>query len=331
MKTLYITEHGLQLKKRSERIAVKKDGKIIAEYRTDELKRIVIFGNSQVTTELIRFLSEKGVEISYLSFGGKFHCRLVPDFTKNIYLRMAQQSSYRDDNFRVEFSRELVRGKIRNQRNFLVRYRRNRPETDLTPAINSLKKSLDEIDSKNTVQQLKGSEGYASKVYFEAYGKLLLNGFEFRNRVYHPPPDPVNAMLGFAYMLIFNEIAGLLSAFGFDPYLGFLHDLEYGRKSLASDLIEELRSPIADRLVMYLINKKAIGISQFTKNSKGVRMNDDSRKIFLRNYDGFMTTEFLERRTNKLIDFRQVVRTRVENLEDTVLERSKYLPFTMHA
>ena len=89
MKTLYIAENGFQLKKRSERIAVKRDGKIVKEYRTDELKRVVIFGNSQVTTELMRFLASKGVEVAFLSSNGRFNYRLVPLYTKNIYLRLA--------------------------------------------------------------------------------------------------------------------------------------------------------------------------------------------------------------------------------------------------
>ncbi len=331
MKTLYITENGLQLKKRSERIAVKKDGKIIAEYRTDELKRIVIFGNSQVTTELMRFLASKGVEIAFLSTRGKFNFRIVPQYTKNIYLRVAQSDLYRDENFRVDFSREIVRAKIKNQRNFLVRYQRNRPDADLAGATEALQKSLDEIEGKTTLAQLRGAEGYAGKVYFEAYGKLFLHGFEFKTREYHPPPDPVNAMLGFGYMLLFGEICGLLSAFGFDPFMGFLHDLEYGRESLASDLIEELRSPVADRLVLYLVNKKAIKNSQFTKGKNGVRMDDNARKIFLRNYDSFMTTGFVDNYTRRLVNFREVVRERVEKLEKTVIDGAKYSAFVLYS
>ncbi len=55
-------------------------------------------------------------------------------------------------------------------------------------------------------------------------------------------------------MLLFNELNGLPEAFGFDVFLGFLHSVRYGRASLASDLVEELRSPVTDRLVLYLIS-----------------------------------------------------------------------------
>jgi CRISPR-associated protein Cas1 len=107
------------------------------------------------------------------------------------------------------------------------------------------------------------SKKNASTFYFRAYGKILLNDFTFETREYHPPPDPVNAMLGFGYMLVFNELSGLLHAFGFDPYFGLLHELKYGRESLTCDMMEELRSPITDRLIMYLINKDVIRHGKF--------------------------------------------------------------------
>ncbi len=157
MKTLYITEHGLQLKKRSNLIAVKRDGKIIKEIRTMDLKRILIFGNCQVTTSLMKFLSDKGVEVAFLSSHGKFQYRLVPKLTKNIFLRMAHHDRYRDMDFRMRFSKEIVRAKIKNQRIFLIRYRRVQSRVELTRAIESLKKSLNRIDETKNLKTTHGS------------------------------------------------------------------------------------------------------------------------------------------------------------------------------
>ncbi len=124
-----------------------------------------------------------------------------------------------------------------------------------------------DVKEKETIDQIRGMEGVASKIYFEAYDKLLLNGFELKAREYHPPPDPVNAMPGFGYMLVFNEISGILEAFGINPYLGFMHSTRYGRKSLVSDMIEEFRSPITDRLVLHLINRGIVKLDQFMKKA----------------------------------------------------------------
>lgn len=330
MKTLYVTENGLQLKKRSNRIVIKKGGKITREIRTNELKRVLIFGNTQITTELMRFLAGKGVEVAFLSTYGKFRYRLVPEMTKNIYLRMAQHDRYRDQEFRKGFAREIVKAKIKNQRVFLIRYQRNRSDLDFSKEIDELKKSMVQADTMKTIHQIMGVEGNAGRIYFQCYGKLLLNGFTFQKREYHPPPDPVNAMLGFGYMLVFNEISSLLEASGFDVYLGYLHDLKYGRKSLVSDLVEELRSPITDRLVLYLINKGIVNPSQFTTHAKGVKMDDAARKHFLANYENFMTAEFQDA-NRKTTSFREVIRQQVKAFEDVVINSTTYKAFTLYS
>ena len=64
-------------------------------------------------------------------------------------------------------------------------------------------------------------------------------GFPGRQR--RPPRDPVNALLSFGYVLVGHELQSLLDGIGFDPYIGFFHRLDYGRPSLALDLVEEFR------------------------------------------------------------------------------------------
>ena len=301
------------------------------EIHTGDLKRILVFGNSQITTELMRFLSGKGVEVAFLSSYGKLKYRLAPELTQNIYLRMGQHDQYRDPEFKLKISKTFVKAKITNQRIFLMRYQRNRPDIDLNEAVERLKTGIRRADRQTQAEQLRGVEGNASLIFFKAFGRLLLHGFELKKREYHPPPDPVKAMLGFAYMMVFNELSSMLEAFGFDSYIGFLHEIKYRRKSLASDLVEELRSPVAERLVLCLINKNVIKTNQFTKKDRGVIMDDTARKNFLANYENFMTSDFIDAKTEKYINFRQVIRERVEQLERAVINNEPYTPFILHA
>jgi len=125
-----------------------------------------------------------------------------------------------------------------------------------------------DTSEKCTEESLAGLEGIGSRVYFEAYGKLLLGGFEFSKREYYPPPDPVNALLSFGYMLLFNELSSLLEASGFDVFLGFLHSTKYGRASLATDMMEEFRSPIADRFVIYRLSDNSFHKARGRTSSK---------------------------------------------------------------
>jgi CRISPR-associated protein Cas1 len=63
-----------------------------------------------------------------------------------------------------------------------------------------------------------------------------------------------NALLSLGYVLVRNELQALLDAIGFDPCLGLYHQLDYGRPSLALDLLEEFRAPLVDRWTASLLN-----------------------------------------------------------------------------
>ena len=94
-----------------------------------------------------------------------------------------------------------------------------------------------------------------------------------------------NALLSFSYSLLTTECAGALYSVGLDPYVGFLHRDRPGRLSLALDLLEEFRAPIADRFVLTLINKREVGKKEFHKMEDGaVYIEDEARKRIIRKW-----------------------------------------------
>lgn len=178
-----------------------------------------------------------------------------------------------------------------------------------------------------------GAEGYASTVYFKAFGELIRGDFKFEKRDYYPPPDPVNALLSFGYMLVFNELSSILEAFGFDIFIGFPHSTKYGRESLATDMIEEFRSPVVDRLVLYLINLGVIKPTNFTPTDggKGVRMDEKTKNAYLKNYEKFMTASFVDSKTRERTTFRDIIRKNVIQLEKCLLNNEEYKAFVFYA
>ena len=100
----------------------------------------------------------------------------------------------------------------------------------------------------------------------------------------------VNVILSLAYTYLTREACSILEAESFEPYLGFLHGIRYGRKSLALDLVEEFRQPVVDRLVLMLFNKHMLGVNDFESSDDGrVILTEDGYKIFCREYERWMT------------------------------------------
>jgi CRISPR-associated protein Cas1 len=210
----------------------------------------------------------------------------------------------------------------------LQRYQRNHPdEVDFTEPLKNLDSCLDELPNKTKVSTVVGLEGRASAIYFEAFGKMFRKDIQFTIRTRRPPQDPVNSLLSLGYTLITNEMFSLTSAIGFDPYIGFLHGVDYGRPSLALDLIEEFRHAIVDRLTLELINKEILTRDDFEEKEGGIYLKEEPRKKYFAQYEKRMLTSFQDEETKEEINFRKMFLKQAQIFAKTIQERVSYKPF----
>ena len=156
---------------------------------------------------------------------------------------------------------------------------------DLVQVADGLSRILAKLNSASSLDEMRGLEGEAARTYFGAFNHCITTGkedFFFHERSRRPPLDNMNALLSFLYTLLTHEVVAALETVGLDPQMGFLHTDRPGRPSLALDLLEELRAPLADRLALSLVNLKQVKGSGFTqKESGGVLMDDATRKEVL--------------------------------------------------
>ena len=329
MAFLYITEQGSVLRKTGDRLIVNKEGEVLLDLPCHKIEAVLIFGNVQFTTQAVHELSEHGIELAIMSRRGKLIAQLTSPMTKNVELRIAQYERYRDSDFILRISKAIVAGKILNSLEYLRRFSYNHTDVDLKKEIETLQVAHEEARKQPTVQSLLGIEGHSAKVYYNSFGKMIRGDFQFHRRQKHPAPDPVNALLSFGYTLIFNEISSLLDGLGFDPYLGFFHKPEYGRASLAADLLEEFRSPIADRLTLRLINNHMLKKEDFFLHapSGSMHLKDEPLKRYLKEYERCMNEEFPHPETKEKTCFRECLRLQAQKLARVIVDNSEYLPF----
>ncbi len=143
---------------------------------------------------------------------------------------------------------------------------------------------LPQVLEADSLETLRGLEGAGAAIYFGFLDHMILHdkeNFFFRQRSRRPPLDRVNALLSFVYVLLGSQCASALEASGLDSYVGFLHRPRPGRKSLALDLLEELRPCLADRFVLTLINDRVLEPSDFVSQENGAVLLDDQgrRKV----------------------------------------------------
>lgn len=330
MANLYLTEQNSILRKTGDRLIVMKEDQVLLKVQCHKIDAVLIFGNVQFTTQVVHELFEHGIEMAILTRSGRLIGQITSPMTKNITLRIDQFRRYMDDEFRARIARAIVTGKIRNSLNHIRLFSYNHPEVVLRAEMKALDGLIAKIPEVDTLESLLGHEGTGSRIYFQGLGKMVLGDLSFQGRSRRPPRDPVNSLLSFTYTLIFNEIASLLDGLGLDPYLGYFHKPEYGRASLASDLIEEFRAPVGDRFTLDLVNRRILNGEHFYTNPKGgVYLKREGMKRYFVEYEKFLARELTHPETGSRTTLRRSFRTQAEVLIASIRGEREYRPFRL--
>ena len=279
--TLYILTPETYLSLQNETIAVKVGGVEKVRVPAHTINAIYCFGNITVSTPLIGFCGSHGISLIFLSEYGRFYGRVQGPVSGNILLRRRQFAAVEDPVQRIRLVRSILLGKLANSKVFLLRHRREHPEreAEITPAIERLTEAARRLRECPTVDSMRALEGVAAAAYFSTMPAMLGDSkFQFSGRNRRPPEDPVNALLSFLYTLLKNDVQSALEGVGLDPAAGFLHTLRPGRPALALDLMEELRAPLCDRLVLTLIHRGQISEKSFDQLTAPVLLSETGRK-----------------------------------------------------
>ena len=296
LKPAYLNTQGLRVGKSGAVLQVKEKDVLVQEIRINEICQLNLMGSIQLSTQAVQALCEAEVPICYFSTGGWFYGITTGLCTKNVILRWQQFTCASEPWFCKRLARDLVAGKIRNQRTFLLRNHIQPPDITLRE-LKELAVRAEECDS---MESLLGLEGNGARLYFGAFAGLLkpdeaedlppIFRFDFTGRNRRPPRDAVNALLSLGYSLLSKDLTVACYAAGFDPMLGFYHQPRFGRPALALDLMEPFRPLIVDSAVVTSINTKMISGRDFISAGGGVALTSDGRKAFYRAYELRMDT-----------------------------------------
>lgn len=290
LNTVYVSTEGASLKKDGENLVAEIEGVEKARVPLHMLASVVAFGPILISPALIGACAERGVSLALLDRVGRFQARVEGPVSGNVLLRRAQ---YRMAETGEEIVRSIVIGKIANQRAVIRRALRDYGG-EMEPAIRSALENVSDrmamilrrVQLKDDdINLLRGSEGEAAHLYFSVFDHLIRSPdpeLRWTQRSRRPPLDAMNALLSFLYTLLTHDCRSACETVGLDPAVGFLHRDRPGRPSLALDLMEELRAPLADRLALSLVNRRQLRSGDFRRMESGaVLLSDEARKLVL--------------------------------------------------
>lgn len=305
---LYVQQPGARVGKQGDCLRVMDRDEVLREARLVEVSHLVLFGAVQVSTQVVQELCRRGIPISYLSSGGWFYGITTSLMHKNVELRRRQYAAASRPSFCLTLAIRLVQAKILNCRTILRRNHTAVPET----VLQDLKRDHVHAAQAQALDELLGVEGTAARRYFSEFRGMLKaeavsSDFDFDGRNRRPPKDPVNALLSLAYAMLAREWTVTLHAVGLDPYLGFYHQLHYGRPALALDVMEEFRPLIADSVVLTAMNNGEVRSEDFIRRMGSVALTSEGRRRFIETYERRMGQEITHPVFGYQVSYRRIL------------------------
>jgi len=289
LNTLFVLNPDAYLMLENETLVVKVDKQKLGQFPLLNLEAISCFNFAGASPAIIGECVSRGINVCFFSPFGRFLYRAEGAKRGNVLLRERQFLASQDKDLSLAIAKNMIIGKLYNERSVVERGLRDYCDRidkekfeHVSEELLSFRNSIDDVTD---MDELRGIEGKSANLYFQVFDDLILcnkSSFYFTNRNRRPPMDSVNAMLSFGYSLLAGDCMGALENVGLDSFVGFMHVLRSGRKSLALDLMEELRSPLVDRFVLSLINNKQISPKHFEKSELGAcSFTEEGKRLFI--------------------------------------------------
>jgi len=287
---VYVQEPGARVTKSGEVLVIECEEQK-TEVSIGDISELVLHGPVSLTTPALGALLREEIPVTYASTGGWVLGHTMSTGHRNVAIRIAQSRAAFDERRSLAFACSLVAAKIRNCRVFLRRNFKAGDEAERDSAIEAMSRLADRAVHASTESELLGFEGEAAARYFRLFDTMLAAAardfpeFAFAKRARRPPADPINAMLSFGYSLLTRTWLTVLSAVGFDPYLGFYHHPRFGRPALALDMMEPFRPILADSTVIQAINNGEVKPDGFLSAGPAVNLKPHARRAFIAAYE----------------------------------------------
>ena len=286
MSTLYIDRKNLTLRANGNALAFYENGERTATIPLKILERVCVRGDLTLSAKVLGKLGEAGIGVLILNGRQKRPTLMLPNLKLDGKRRVIQYAFSQDAAACLVAAQKTVSTKLTTQQIHLLKIQAS--DATHTELLRNNSQAIGNMAMEATncpnLAALRGLEGAAAACYFSTWATVLPTKWQFTGRNKHPPLDPINATLSLTYTLLHFEVVKHLYLSGLDPYIGYYHQIEYGRESLACDLLEHIRSE-CDGWVISLFSTQTLTLADFSTTTKGCYMSKPARILFYQAYE----------------------------------------------
>jgi len=197
----------------------------------------------------------------------------------HVKTRLCQYQAVLDEERCMKIAKQFIVSKIKGQNQVLKKYKLDTSRNQLSLL------QLENIKFENlklTRRKLMAIESYNAKEYFSQIFKLFPEKIRPETRETYRAYDGLNNVFNFAYYVLECRVHKALLKAKLEPFLGFLHSVQYGKPSLVCDFQELYRYLIDDFLIercQKLRKKDFVLVTDFMMHLKM------GKKIHLKEYE----------------------------------------------
>lgn len=272
---LVLNTYGTSLVKDNDTFLVlHKDGK--QRIHPSGIKSIVISRGAQITSDAALLAIENEIEVLFVDKTGNPKGRIWSHKYGSVSTIRKGQIEFTFSKAAIGWIKTMVMQKMENQQALLLAM-----HTSSEAEAERVKTAVSRIEDYRTktgrlegevmpdiAAGLRGWEGAASRIYFDAVNQFLPGMYKMTGRQQHPATDLCNCLLNYAYGILYGKIEGALIKAGIDPYVGVFHRDDYNRPVLVFDVIERFRV-WADYVVFSLAMQEVINEDCFSIRDDG--------------------------------------------------------------
>ena len=239
-----------------------------------EIGEVVLKSGNFVSTGALASLGFWGVDVWVLTRRGRpvALLRSLDDYS-HVKTRICQYKAL-ENGKGVYIAKQIVLSKVRCENMVLERY--GLPLLD----IDFVERRVEGLEGnlKSIRRKLMSIEGKCSKQYFREIFSLLPESLRPSSRRTFHAYDGVNNIFNFAYEVLSWKVFRALVKAKLEPYLGFLHSVQFGKPSLVCDFQELYRCFIDNFLIEYCQSLRA---KDFKVKSERVSKTRVGKRIVL--------------------------------------------------